>query len=292
MECEELYDAPNNLGPSEQELPLEDFGDCELKSKPYVGMQFDSLDDIETFYKEFCKKESFGIHVHTSKKALRSDNVTSRIYECCSEGQRKTKNALDNGLSKDDENKARTGCEAILRVMKNKKLQEWVVKGFGNNHNYGIISPKRMSYLRCHKKMSTAAKSLFENFGEEGLPTGKVVMMFNVGDQTFTSRDFWNHLRDVRGENIDAGDTLTVLNYCQKQQAQNSNFFYAIQCDDAGHMVHFFWVDARSRMAYQYFEDVVTFDTTYKTNKYHMPFAPFTGLNHHCQSILFGCALL
>ena len=23
-----------------------------------------------------------------------------------------------------------------------------------------------------------------------------------------------------------------------------------------------------------------------------MPFAPFTGLNHHCQSILFGCALL
>ena len=23
-----------------------------------------------------------------------------------------------------------------------------------------------------------------------------------------------------------------------------------------------------------------------------MPFAPFTGLNHHCQLILFGCALL
>lgn len=23
-----------------------------------------------------------------------------------------------------------------------------------------------------------------------------------------------------------------------------------------------------------------------------MPFAPFTGLNHHHQSILFGCALL
>ena len=57
-------------------------------------------------------------------------------------------------------------------------------------------------------------------------------------------------------------------------------------------MVNFFWVDARSRMAYQYFGDVVTFDTTYKTNKYDMPFASFTGLNHHCQSILLGCALL
>ncbi|KAL4619355.1 hypothetical protein ACB092_06G073200 [Castanea dentata] len=93
-------------------------------------------------------------------------------------------------------------------------------------------------------------------------------MMFNVGDQTFTSRDCWNHLRDVRGKNLDARDALAVLNYCQKQQAQNSNFFYAIQCDDVGHMVNFFRVDARSRMAYQYFGDVVTFDTTYKTNKY------------------------
>ena len=154
MEREELYDAPNNSRPSEQELPLEDFGDCELKSKPYVRMQFDSLDDVETFYKKIAKKEGFGIRISMSKKAPRSDDITSRIYVCCSEGQRKTKNALDSGLSRDDENMAhrscsslKTGCEAMLRVMKNKKLQKWVVKGFNNNHNYGIISSKSVSYL-------------------------------------------------------------------------------------------------------------------------------------------------
>ena len=136
MEHEELYDVPDNSRPSEQELPLEDFGDCELKSKSYVGMQFDSLDDVETFYKEFAKKEGSGICIRTSKNAPRSDDVTSHIYVCCSEGQCKAKNALDNGLSKDDENKARrscsslrNGCEAMLRVMKNKKLQKWIVKG-------------------------------------------------------------------------------------------------------------------------------------------------------------------
>ncbi|KAL0015394.1 hypothetical protein SO802_002463 [Lithocarpus litseifolius] len=77
MECEELYDAPNNPELLEQELPLEDFGDCELKSKPYVGMQFDSLDGVETFYKEFATKEGFGIRVRTSKRPPRSDNITS-----------------------------------------------------------------------------------------------------------------------------------------------------------------------------------------------------------------------
>lgn len=53
-----------------------------------------------------------------------------------------------------------------------------------------------------------------------------------------------------------------------------------------------FWADARSRATYEEFGDVVTFDTTYLTNKYDMPFAPFVGVNHHGQSILFGCALL
>jgi len=51
-----------------------------------------------------------------------------------------------------------------------------------------------------------------------------------------------------------------------------------------------FWTDARS--ASQYFKDGVSFDTTYLTNKYNMPFAPFVGINHHGQSILLGGGLL
>ena len=51
-------------------------------------------------------------------------------------------------------------------------------------------------------------------------------------------------------------------------------------------------MDARARVAYQQFGDVITFATTYKTPKYSMLFAPFTWLNNHYQSVLFGCALL
>ena len=34
------------------------------------------------------------------------------------------------------------------------------------------------------QKMSTTAKSLVENFGEEGLPTGKVAMIFRSEEHT------------------------------------------------------------------------------------------------------------
>ncbi|KAF5459929.1 hypothetical protein F2P56_019835 [Juglans regia] len=50
--------------------------------------------------------------------------------------------------------------------------------------------------------------------------------------------------------------------------------------------------DARSRAVYESFGDVITFDTTYLTNAYKMPFAPFVGVNHHGQSILLGCGLI
>lgn len=36
----------------------------------------------------------------------------------------------------------------------------------------------------------------------------------------------------------------------------------------------------------------MTFDTTYLTNKYHVSFPPFVGINHHGESVLLGCGLL
>ncbi|XP_061368869.1 protein FAR1-RELATED SEQUENCE 5-like [Gastrolobium bilobum] len=104
--------------------------------------------------------------------------------------------------------------------------------------------------------MNGAAKNLVEKFNAEGLLTGKVAAMFNGSDLAFSNRDCWNHLRNLRRKNLDVGDAQAI------------------------------------RFAYQQFGDVITFDTTYRTNKYSLPFAPFTGLNHHLQSILFGCALL
>ena len=40
------------------------------------------------------------------------------------------------------------------------------------------------------------------------------------------------------------------------------------------------------------FGDVISFSTIFLTSKYDMLFAPFVSVNHHEQSILFGCGLL
>jgi hypothetical protein len=43
---------------------------------------------------------------------------------------------------------------------------------------------------------------------------------------------------------------------------------------------------------YVYFGDMMTFDTTFGTNKELRPLAVFTGLNHHKGVVIFGAALL
>ncbi|KAL5574987.1 hypothetical protein UlMin_016686 [Ulmus minor] len=87
-------------------------------------------------------------------------------------------------------------------------------------------------------------------------------------------------------------DAQNLLEYFKKMQAENPGFFYAIQLDEDSRMTNVFWADARSRSAYCHFGDTVTLDTGYRVNQYRVPFAPFTGVNHHGQTILFGCALL
>ena len=83
-----------------------------------------------------------------------------------------------------------------------------------------------------------------------------------------------------------------MYNYCLKSQCKNHDFIYAVQFDENGCMENCFLEDGRSRAACQYFGDVVTFDATYLTNHYKMSFVPFTNVNHHHQSVIFGCALL
>ncbi|XP_024634327.2 protein FAR-RED IMPAIRED RESPONSE 1 [Medicago truncatula] len=109
---------------------------------------------------------------------------------------------------------------------------------------------------------------------------------------TFGEKDCRNHIDKVRRLRLGTGDAEAIQKYFVRMQKQNSQFYYVMDVDDESRLRNVFWADARCRAAYEYFGEVISFDTTYLTNKYDMPFAPFVGVNHHGQSMLLGCALL
>ncbi|KAF5463610.1 hypothetical protein F2P56_013769 [Juglans regia] len=132
---------------------------------------------------------------------------------------------------------------------------------------------------------------------ESGVPTRKIMSVlskeaggdFNVG---CIGKDVENYLGNKRRKLFEEGDAQRLYAYFFDRQCKEPGFVYSMQVDENGCMGSCFWADARSRASYQYFGDVVTFDATYLTNIYKMPFVPFSGVNHHHQTIMFGCALL
>ncbi|XP_055961574.1 protein FAR-RED IMPAIRED RESPONSE 1-like [Mercurialis annua] len=75
-------------------------------------------------------------------------------------------------------------------------------------------------------------------------------------------------------------------------QKMDPSFFYAVQLDANDRIKNCFWRDGKSKIDYDHFGDVLIFDTTFKMDNHGMICAPFMGLNHHRQYVLFGCAFL
>jgi MULE transposase domain len=108
----------------------------------------------------------------------------------------------------------------------------------------------------------------------------------------FRKKDVSNQIATKKKKIIGLDVETTLAYFRKKKQEEDVEFFCAIDTDDNGAAQTIFWVDGRARMAYLEFCNVVAFDTTYNTNRYNMPLAPFIGCNHHRHSIFFGMALL
>jgi len=99
--------------------------------------------------------------------------------------------------------------------------------------------------------------------------------------------DFSWHKRNNIGQKF-----ISIIKYFQEKAELNPEIFFASEVDHACTLRSVFWADGRAMSSYLSFSDVIVFDTTYITTHLNLPFAPFTGVNHHRPSILFSCALL
>ncbi|KAK3212542.1 hypothetical protein Dsin_017248 [Dipteronia sinensis] len=112
----------------------------------------------------------------------------------------------------------------------------------------------------------------------------------NIG---FLEKDVRNHLDKEKHLALASGVAKAMLeHFMHMKEKKKPNFFYVVDLDEEHGIKNVFWVYSKSREDYKIIGDVVSFHTTFITNKYKMPFAPFIGVNNHFQSMLLGCALL
>ncbi|XP_074300760.1 protein FAR1-RELATED SEQUENCE 5-like [Silene latifolia] len=103
--------------------------------------------------------------------------------------------------------------------------------------------------------------------------------------------EFKNFKRNIKCY-IGDKDADMILDYLKAHSESQDGFYYAYQVDEDNCLARIFWADAQARMNSSLYGDTITFDPTYGTNKYHMAFTPFTGVDNHKKSVTFAAALI
>lgn len=284
---------------------------------PSVGMVFESWEDVESYYKGYGKQQGFGVSRVASAFRQGKDSMKIRrafTWRCECYGKpdlraireaKKRAKGMEVGGCKVGEHETRAKrkskkceCSAMVYASINKdggwELKRVVLKHL--NHN---PTPMKAKLGKEYVKESFAkpVKSRLFNDCNSGFQVSQIhgsLAMERDGIQNMpvTKKDMRHLAQQDKRLRMEGGDVNVMMNYFEGMQRDNQNFFHAKRLDENGYMKDVIWADARSRVAYEEFGDVVYFDTTYLTNKYELPLANFVGVNHHGQSVLFGCALV
>ncbi|XP_042992153.1 protein FAR1-RELATED SEQUENCE 5-like [Carya illinoinensis] len=239
-------ETEDGIGETSQ-LDNEIGGDTILE--PKSKMEFNSFEEVMTYYKQYAKSIGFGVMTRRTEKG--DDGTVRYATLSCARG------------------------------------------GKARNRTLNVASPKKSRFFRCNREVSDSVKRVLDTNDLAGIRMNKSFRSLVVGaggfeNLPFLENDCRNYIDKARHLRLGAGGAGALQEYFLRMQYKNPGFFASMDLDDDERLKNVFWADPCSRAAYEDFGDVVTFDTTYLTNRYGMPFAPFVGVNHHGQSILLG----
>ena len=206
------------------------------------------------------------------------------------------KKQLDGGRKRKREKLLHRDCKG--RMVVKMICDRWHVIYFAPDHNHElVVKPSLKKFMRSHKGIPREKKEFIALLHGCNLSTGRIMQLMN---------EFYGSAQLVPYEGKDVGnfhstirrtekyrDIQETLDYFKELEQEDPEFFYKIKLDGEHRVESLFWVDGAARHAYiESYHDCVSFDATYMTNMYDMPFTPFIGINRHEQSFLLGCDFL
>ncbi|XP_057802906.1 protein FAR1-RELATED SEQUENCE 5-like [Salvia miltiorrhiza] len=191
----------------------------------------------------------------------------------------------------------RTDCPAKL-IVQRYDLGPFSVLDFQSEHNHELV-PKDQAYLlRSNRMLTYGHKALLEAMQSAGIAVSIACKFMEnesggVGNVGFTRKDAYHHMERLkRATKVANGDSIELQKYFTTKSNEEPYFYWKYELDDDGRLMNFFFRDSRSLVDYEAFGDVLSVDTTYRTNRYNLVCTPFVGINHHRRNVLFGMAFM
>lgn len=142
-----------------------------------------------------------------------------------------------------------------------------------------------------HSDLDPNTKNFIVKLRENNVSLGKICSIMGLTDTSISKQAVRTMCAKLSQSNMvdDIGKTMALLTEMKRKDPELEIRF---QIGDTGTLRSMLWSSGKNRFDYSMFGDVVTFDTTYRTNLYSLPFGLFVGINNHFQSIIYGGVLL
>ncbi|CAA0825035.1 Protein FAR1-RELATED SEQUENCE 5, partial [Striga hermonthica] len=271
--------------------------DLDVDGNHIKEKMFESEEEAGDFYNFYAKCTRFSIRKDDVRRNKSSGMIDMRKWVCSKEGFRDKKWLEKEDISREPRPLTRVGCPAVFRVKYNKRLKKFVVTEFVKKHNHELMTEEGVSFLFSHQSVKESDLVEAISMHEVGWRTSEIMNFFahraggyhKIG---FTLKDLYNSVYAKRKADIRDGDAEGALAYFSAKKDSDPSFFFKFDVDESNRLRHLIWVESRCQSDYQYFGDVLVFDTTYRTNAYRKPLVILAGVNNHYMTTIFGAALL
>ncbi|XP_076950151.1 protein FAR1-RELATED SEQUENCE 5-like [Bidens hawaiensis] len=170
------------------------------------------------------------------------------------------------------------------------------VDDFVEGHNHRMVADSDMQFVCSARKLTRVQEEAIYDISNMNLVPLKAFNLMRTQYGGFekvgaTKDDCKNFKQDLNCYIGEYDAEMIVQRLCAKKTF-SSDYSFEYDVNDDRELIRMFWADETSKSNYLAFGDIISFDTTFKTNKYKMVFVSFTAIDNPCHSVTFGAGLL
>ncbi|XP_076954274.1 protein FAR1-RELATED SEQUENCE 5-like [Bidens hawaiensis] len=270
--------------------------------RPVKGMMFSSIDQAFDFYCEYAKKAGFGARKGGSY--VHGGVLKTKYFTCCKEGYKPAKMCDLKGDCNESSKPyykrrkrptIRCGCRAHIQL-KSVDGGFFEVDDFVEGHNHRMVADSDMQFVCSAKKLTHVQEEAIYELSNMNLGPVKAfnLMRTHYGgfEKVGATKDDCKNFRQGLNCYIREYDAEMIVQRLCAKKTFSSDYPFEYDVNDDRELIRMFWADETLKSNYLAFGDIISFDATFKTNKYKMVFVPFTAIDNHCHSVTVCAGLL
>ncbi|XP_076932093.1 protein FAR1-RELATED SEQUENCE 5-like [Bidens hawaiensis] len=163
------------------------------------------------------------------------------------------------------------------------------INEFVEGHNHEMVDANDMHFVRSNRKLTHVQQDIMYEMSTLNLGPVKAFNILGTKyggfEEVGATKDYCKNFKQSLTCFIGEYDVEMVVQRLSWKKNCCDDYSFEYTVNNNGGLDHLFWTDEIPKKNYLAFGDIISFDATFKTNKYKMVFVPFTAIDNHCRNV-------